>query len=214
MPQKRFYCLCSPGEEFCFTETVSWKLFSFCQFTGTPIFFNSTLQLLILIWISWASRPYTGRKEGKSWDTKSCLKSSNLSYSLGKIQGWVLVHAESLGACFWISLRLQAWVEATTFAFSLSCQSEMHNSAVRHPSFCFFLKYISFHIRMNSIFKTQNLYRTLLFHFSPFILQENWNFLMKTGLPIYFYLIILSYNLTGLRKLCSNTSPHTTAKPA
>lgn len=67
---------------------------------------------------------------------------------------------------------------------------------------------------MNSIFKPPNLYCTFLHHFSPFILQENETFLMKTGLPIYFYLIIMSYSWTGLRKLCSNTPPHTTAKPA
>lgn len=79
-----------------------------------------------------------GRKKDKSWDTKSCLKSSNLFYSLGKVQGWVLVNAEALGKCFWTSSRLQAWVEATTFAFSMSCESEKCNSVLRHPEFIFF----------------------------------------------------------------------------
>lgn len=103
-----------------------------------------------------------GRKEDKSWDTKGCFKSSKLSYSLGKIQGWVLANAEALDTCFWTISRLQAWVEATTFAFSVSCDSEMCNSAFRHPEFIF--SNISFHIRMNSIFKTQILYCTFLLH--------------------------------------------------
>lgn len=64
---------------------------------------------------------------------KSCL--SNFSYSLGKIQGWLLANAEAVDTSFQTTWRLQAWLEATTFAFSMSCESEKCNSALRHPEF-------------------------------------------------------------------------------
>lgn len=141
MPQKKFYCLCSPVEEFWFMEIVSWSLFSFCQFRRTPMFSSSTCQLLIFNWISWASRSYTvlGRKEDKSWDTKTCLKSSNLSYSLGKIQGWVLVNAEALGMCFQTSSRLQAWVNPPFLHFPYLVRSEMYNSTLRQTDFFLYI---------------------------------------------------------------------------
>lgn len=182
-------CLCSPIEEFSFTESASWSLFRFCQFTGTPMFSNATCQLLILIWISWAFRSYTvlGRKEDKSWETKSCLKSSNLSYSLGKIQEWVLVNAEALGTCFRTSSRLQAWVEAPLLHFP--CPVETCNSQAPR------ILFISFYIRMNSIFKTQNLYCTFLLHFSPF---RKWNILdeNRTSYIFLFYNLVIQFERT------------------